>query len=70
MYLKIIQDVQDEEKASVKCVCGETKVCTVNLSGYQSLALSPNFLSMIIDQLTKVEQEKALWYMVFADDVV
>lgn len=53
VYVKIIQDMYDKGKTSVKSGCKETEDFTVKVGVYQSSALSPYLFAVIMDELTK-----------------
>lgn len=63
VYVKLIQDIYDEVKTSVKCVCEETGDFTMKVGVHQGLALNPYQFSLVMDKLIKSMQDKIPWFM-------
>lgn len=60
VYVKIIGDIYNETKTSVKRVCNETEYFTMKAGVYQGQALSPYLFTFVMDELTKNVQDEPL----------
>jgi len=69
-YIDIIRDMYDGVVANVKTRGGITSDFSITIGLHQGFALSPFSFSIVMDELTKAIQDKILWCILFADDIV
>lgn len=53
VYVKIIQDMYDEPRTTVKSLCGETEDFTVKVGINQGSAISSHLFALVMDQFSK-----------------
>lgn len=69
-YIKVIQDMYEGARTSVRCVGGDTDQFLVNVGLHQGSALSPFLFAIVVDEVTKSIQGEVPWCMLFSDNVI
>ena len=69
-YIKIIKDMYDGAKTTVRNAAGLTEEFKVGDGLHQGSALRPSLFAIIIDRLTENIRKEAPWDMLFADKIV
>jgi len=70
VYTRLIKDMYEGDRASVRTLGGVTNDFYVGMGLHQSSTLSPFLFTLIIDELTKGIQDELPWCMLFMDDIV
>jgi len=70
MYVRLIKDMYEGGRTSVRMPGGITNDFYVGLGLYQGSALSPFLFTLVMDKLTKGIQDASSWCMLLADDIV
>jgi len=70
MNVRLIKDMYEGGRTSVRMPGGITNDFYVGLGLYQGSALSPFLFTLVMDKLTKGIQDASSWCMLLADDIV
>lgn len=70
VYVKIMQDMNNKARTSLKCVCEEKEDFAVKVSAHHEFALNPYAFSLVMDELMKHVQDEASWCIIFVDYIV
>ena len=69
-YVRVMKDMYDGAKTTVRCAAGLTKEFEVGVGLHQGSALNLFLFAIIMDKLTEDIRKEAPWDMMFADDIV
>ena len=69
-YMRIIKDMYDRARTTVKSAVGLTEDFKVGVELHQSSVLSPFLFTVIMDKLTEYIRKDAPWVKLFADGIV
>ena len=70
MYVRIVQDIYDDNTTSVRCVVGVTEGFEVKVGLHRGLDLSRCSFAMVMERMTDEIREETPWTMMFAEAVV
>jgi len=70
VYIRVINDMCEGGRTSVKMPGGATNDFYVGVGVHQGSALSPFLFTLVMEELTKEIQEELPWCMLFVDDIV
>ena len=69
-YLRLVQDMYEENETVVRCAIGTTESFKVKVGLHQGSALRPFLFAVIMDRLTDEVRREPPWTMLFADNIV
>ena len=69
-YIQVIKDMNEGIKMIVRTFGRDTNEFPVDIRLHQASALSLFLFACVMDELPKRIQDEALWYMLFANDII
>ena len=69
-HIDIIKDMYDGLVENVRTCGGITSDFSITIELQQGSALSPFLFAIVMDELTRANQDEIPWCMLFADDIV
>nr|XP_016501808.1 PREDICTED: uncharacterized protein LOC107820102 [Nicotiana tabacum] len=70
VYIRVMKDMYKGVKTRVRTVGGDSKHFPVEMGLHQVSALTLFLFALVLDVLTRHEQGRVLWCMLFTDDIV
>ncbi|KAJ7957491.1 Retrovirus-related Pol polyprotein LINE-1 [Quillaja saponaria] len=69
-YVEVIKDMYEGVMTRVRTLDGMAGEFSITIGVHQGLSLSPYLFALVMDELTYNIQDRALWCMLFADDIM